>query len=77
MSRTLENASTDGISSLSIELKRAFWLQLDRLKRNHSFQQTPTEEGLLVMMDENAWTGNRTEGEGYTENQVLGAHGHV
>lgn len=61
-------ASTD--CTEDAELKRIFWKKLEDL-----VGQIPTKECLLLLMDANARTGQRTEGWGSDENRVLGTYG--
>ena len=52
------------------EKKRAFWHRLDSL-----VQRIPKKECLFVLMDANARTGEKIEGEGTKGDGVLGAYG--
>ena len=52
-----------------IEKKRAFWHRLDSL-----VQRIPKKECLFVLMDANARTGEKTEGERTEDDGVLGAY---
>ena len=52
------------------EKKRAFWHRLDSL-----VQRIPRKECLFVLMDANARTGEKTEGEKTQDDGVLGAYG--
>ena len=52
------------------EKKRAFWYRLDSL-----VQRIPKKECLFVLMDANARTGEKIEGEGTEDDGVLGAYG--
>ena len=52
------------------ERKRAFWHRLDSL-----VQRIPKKECLFVVMDANARTGEKIEGEGTEDDGVLGAYG--
>ena len=53
------------------EKKRAFWHRLDSL-----VQQIPKKECIFVLMDANARTGEKIEGERMEDDGVLGAYGH-
>ena len=52
------------------EKKRAFWHSLDSL-----VQRIPKKECLFVLMDANARTGEKIEGERTEDDRVLGAYG--
>ena len=52
------------------EKKRAFWHRLDSL-----VQRIPNKEALFVLMDANARTGLKIEGERTEDDGVLGAYG--
>ena len=52
------------------EKKRAFWHRLDSL-----VQRIPKKEALFVLMDANARTGEKIEGERTEDDGVLGAYG--
>ena len=52
------------------EKKRAFWYRLDSL-----VQRIPKKECLFELMDANARTGEKIEGEGTEDDGVLGAYG--
>ena len=52
------------------EKKRAFWHRLDSL-----VQQIPKKEFIFVLMDANARTGEKIEGERTDDDGVLGAYG--
>ena len=52
------------------EKKRAFWHRLDSL-----VQRIPKKECIFVLMDANARTGEKIEGEGTEDDRVLGAYG--
>ena len=52
------------------EKKRAFWHRLDSL-----VEPIPKKECLLVLMDANAHTGEKIEGERTEDDGVLGAYG--
>ena len=52
------------------EKKRAFWHRLDSL-----VQRIPRKEALFVLMDANARTGLKIEGERTEDDGVLGAYG--
>ena len=52
------------------EKKRAFWHRLDSL-----VQRIPKMECLFVLMDANARTGEKIEGERMEDGEVLGAYG--
>ena len=60
-------ASTEPSDS---EKKRAFWHRLDSL-----VQQIPKKECVFVLMDANASTGEKIEGERTDDDGVLGAYG--
>ena len=53
------------------ETKQAFWDRLDSL-----VQRIPAKECLYVLMDANARTGRRIEGESLQDEGILGTHGH-
>ena len=57
-------------ASKDSELKRIFWQKLHDL-----VERIPTKECLLVLMDANARTGRRVEGDGGDSGKVLGAYG--
>ena len=52
------------------ETKRAFWDRLDSL-----VQRIPAKECLYVLMDANARTGRRIEGESLQDEGILGTYG--
>ena len=52
------------------EKKRAFWHRLDSL-----VQRIPKKECFFVLMDANARTGEKIEGEGREDDGLLGAYG--
>ena len=54
------------------ETKQAFWDRLDSL-----VQRIPAKERVYVLMDENARTGRRIEGESLQDEGILGTYGRV